>query len=290
MTTTNKKSFKEKIGFMQGRLSPMIENTIQAFPWSYWRDEFKIANKNEFYLMEWTLDQNQLYENPLMTVDGQNEIKCLMECFNIKIPSLTGDCFMQKPFYKTFGKEQELLLVDLKNIIDASSKIGINNILIPLVDNGRLENSQQEESLLVGIKSITSLLKNRYMTISFESDYSCVKLLNFINHLDPLFFGITYDTGNSAALGFNPEKEIRAYGHRIMNVHIKDRIVGGSTVPLGAGSADIFLALDTLHKLGYSGNYILQTARAIDGDDIGVLCKYRDMVEKWLYGVNKYES
>ena len=290
MTKTNNISYKEKIGFMQGRLSPLIENKIQAFPWNYWRDEFEIANKIDFYLMEWTLDQNQLYDNPLMSVDGQNEIKRLMGNSKIKIPSLTGDCFMQKPFYKSFGKEKEQLLLDLNNIIDASSILGINNILIPLVDNGRLENTQHEENLLLSMENIVPLLKTKNMTISFESDYSPKKLINFINKLDPCFFGITYDIGNSAALGFNSEEEIRTYGHRIMNVHIKDRIVGGPTVPLGTGSADIFLALSTLHEVGYSGNYILQTARANDGDHIGVLCKYRDMVEKWLDGVKKHGS
>ena len=31
---------------MQGRLSPMIDNRIQSFPWKGWQKEFEIASKN----------------------------------------------------------------------------------------------------------------------------------------------------------------------------------------------------------------------------------------------------
>ena len=63
---------------MQGRLSPLVDGKIQAFPWHYWRDEFSIANEHGFKIMEWTLDQDRLYENPLMTEKGREEIKSLM--------------------------------------------------------------------------------------------------------------------------------------------------------------------------------------------------------------------
>ena len=87
-----------KIGFMQGRLSPIINNKIQAFPWPFWENEFEIANSIGLKIMEWTLDSERLYENPLMTSSGQNKIKDLSEEYKVQIPSLTGDCFMQTPF------------------------------------------------------------------------------------------------------------------------------------------------------------------------------------------------
>ena len=40
------------IGFMQGRLSPVVNGKIQAFPWDFWKDEFSIANENDFLLMD----------------------------------------------------------------------------------------------------------------------------------------------------------------------------------------------------------------------------------------------
>ena len=91
--------------------------------------------------------------------------------------------------------------------------------------------------------------------------------------------------GNSAFLGYRPGEEIRAYGSRIVNVHVKDRIQGGSTVPLGEGDADLSGVIKALRSCGYAGNLILQTARAADGDHAGALCRYRDMVADWLLDV-----
>ena len=53
------------IGFMQGRLCDQLEAKIQAFPWQDWEIEFIQAAKIQLPVMEWTLDQVKLYENPL---------------------------------------------------------------------------------------------------------------------------------------------------------------------------------------------------------------------------------
>ena len=64
-------SANDRLGFMQGRLSPLIDGRIQVFPWSCWQEEFMIAERHGFRLMEWTLDQHRLYENPLLTLADQ---------------------------------------------------------------------------------------------------------------------------------------------------------------------------------------------------------------------------
>ena len=53
-----------RIGFMQGRLSPIVGGQMQAFPWTHYRDEYPLAELCGLGLMEWTLDQERLYENP----------------------------------------------------------------------------------------------------------------------------------------------------------------------------------------------------------------------------------
>ena len=55
---------------MQGRLCERVHGKIQAFPWRDWENEFPAAAAIDLHLMEWTLDQERLYENPLMTADG----------------------------------------------------------------------------------------------------------------------------------------------------------------------------------------------------------------------------
>ena len=71
----------------------MVGNKIQAFPLKNWFKEFKIAKSIGISLMEWTIDQNKLYKNPLLTETGRNKIQLLSKKFNIRIESLTGDCF-----------------------------------------------------------------------------------------------------------------------------------------------------------------------------------------------------
>lgn len=278
---------KECIGFMQGRLSPLINGRIQAFPWIHWKDEFPMAEQIGIHLMEWTLDQDRLYENPLLTQSGQTEIRELCLRHNLSIPSLTGDCFMQAPLWKASGEERAALERDFREIATGCAAVGISMIVVPLVDNGRLESAEQEEALVAFLKNQAAFLALHELKVAFESDFAPVELARFISRLDPALFGINYDIGNSAALGFNPAEEIAAYGARIINVHVKDRVLGGTTVPLGTGSADFETVFSALAKFNFSGNCILQTARAADGDHAGVLSRYRDMTVAWL---NRYAA
>jgi L-ribulose-5-phosphate 3-epimerase len=273
---------KDRVGFMQGRLSPLLDGRIQAFPWSCWQDEFAVAEQHGFRLMEWTLDQERLYENPLLTAMGQVEITQLRQKHNIEIASLTGDCFMQSPFWKAQGAEHAQLQQDFRAVAQACSAVGISMLVLPLVDNGRLETRAQEDVLVDILQAASAMLNELRVKVVFESDFVPTELARFIDRLDPSLFGVNYDIGNSASLGMNPVEEIRAYGHRILNVHIKDRVLGGTTVPLGTGNADFDSVFAALARVGYAGNYILQTARAGDGEHAQALCRYRDMAISWI--------
>jgi hexulose-6-phosphate isomerase len=255
---------------------------IQSFPWNVWADEFSSARQIGLHLMEWTLDQEGLYHNPLMTPDGQVRISELCRQNDVSIPSLTGDCFMQSPFWKTAGAARVELQEAFQAICRACAMVGIQMVVVPLVDNGRLETAEQEDILVEYLLSQQFDLANLGVSILFESDFSPAELARFIDRLPPEQFGLNYDIGNSAALGFNPQEEFVAYGHRVMNVHVKDRALGGTTVPLGTGNADFGAVFEALAHLNYSGNFILQTARATDGDHAGVLARYRDLTQAWM--------
>jgi L-ribulose-5-phosphate 3-epimerase len=272
------------LGFMQGRLSPLINGKIQAFPWDHWRAEFGLAERLGFRLMEWTLDHERLKENPLLTPEGRSEIRRLSSQHGVRIETLTGDLFMQAPFWKAEGRKRDLLLSDLDAVLDACAELGIAIVVVPLVDGGSLENASQEAALEKAFLSRIDILQERHMAIAFESDFNPARLAKFIARFPGGTFGINYDTGNSAALGFEADSEIEAYGPRVMNVHLKDRLRGGGTVPLGTGAADLPRSVRVLGMAGYRGRFILQTARAADGDHAGVLARYRTMSIEWLEG------
>lgn len=276
------KVMNSRVGFMQGRLSPIVNGKIQEFPWNNWQKEVIEASTLGFDLMEWTLDQSCLFDNPLMTKQGQVEINTLSNSYGIKIPSLTGDCFMQAPFWKLYGREMQNRKNDLISIVDACAEIGISQIVIPLVDGGRIDNVDHSKALLDFLHEKEDAFIDRGIQILFESDFGPDELKAFIGSFNPEVFGISYDIGNSAALGFEVDKEFAAYGDRILNVHIKDRILNGTTVPLGDGNANFTKVFRQLAMIGYGGNYILQTARANNGDHSGVLSYYKSMVEEWI--------
>ena len=272
-----------RIGFMQGRLSPIINGKIQEFPWNNWREEFEIGASLGFTMMEWTLDQERLSENPLMTLAGQREIVSMFKKYSFSVPSLTGDCFMQAPFWKVNDSEQrEKLKVNFKAIADSCHKIGIKFIVVPLVDGGSLENEYQENSLVQFLLEQESQFIELGIRVIFESDFQPLELKRFISRLPSEVFGINYDIGNSASMGLNPFEEFEAFGDRILNVHVKDRVLDGSTVPLGEGSSEFIQIFSLLASIKYSGNYILQTARAQNGNHAAVLANYKAMVEKWV--------
>ncbi|MBO6538828.1 MAG: TIM barrel protein [Rhizobiaceae bacterium] len=267
---------------MQGRLTPVRKGVIQEFPRANWENEFRIGAELGFTLIEWTLDQDGMEENPLMTEVGRARITALMNEAGIAVPSLTGDCFMQAPFWKADGAWRSELEALFLRICDACTRIGLGLIVVPLVDNGRLENAAQHDALVSFLGAHVERFRNQGIRVVFESDFEPEPLRDFIAPLDSDVFGINYDIGNSAALGYDAKSEFAAYAGRILNVHIKDRVLGGTTVPYGQGNADFEQAFRLIAASRYDGNFILQGARAPDGDDAGQLARYKQQTENWL--------
>jgi hexulose-6-phosphate isomerase len=108
------------------------------------------------------------------------------------------------------------------------------------------------------------LAKDLDIKISLETDLSPIAFKELLEQIDLDFIQANYDIGNSASLGFDPEEELDAYGQRILNVHVKDRKLGGTTVPLGTGNAKIDLVIQKLQEFGYSGGLTMQAARGVN--------------------------
>jgi hexulose-6-phosphate isomerase len=271
-----------EIGFMQGRLSPLIDGRIQAFPQEHWHEEFAAGAELGFGFLEWTLDQAGLYDNPLMSREGRGEMRQMRRRSGLTVPTATLDCVMQAPFYKATGNTHDNLLNDLATIVDACGAANIETMVVPLVDNGAITSAGESEALHAGLEAIQPLLERTSVRIAFESDQAPEELAGFIDGLPAPIYGLTYDIGNSAAAGFDPDAEFAAYGHRVTHVHVKDRLPGGTTVPLGTGNADFDAVFQNLFDLGYSGRYVLQTARAKDDDHAAVLADYRAQTLDWI--------
>jgi hexulose-6-phosphate isomerase len=270
------------IGFMQGRLSPLVDGKIQAFPWEFWREEFGLGAALGFDFIEWTLDQDGLWQNPLMSREGRGEIRQLARRSGLKAPSVTLDCVMQAPFYKAGAVLHDKLLNDLAMIIECCSAAKISTMVLPLVDEGALATDLEEATLRNGLDAIYPILRKSGITISFECDMAPPRLAAFIARFSEDGYGLTYDIGNSAAAGYAPGAEFAAYGRRVQHVHVKDRTLGGATTALGSGDANFESVFQNLCELRYGGYYVLQTARADDDDHASLLKRYRAQTLDWI--------
>jgi hexulose-6-phosphate isomerase len=252
-----------RVGFMQGRLSPLVGERIQAFPGARWADELTIAKVNKIKKMEWTIDTCSFASNPLVQGNMHASIRVELKKNEIQVPSVTCDYFMENPHWQANGVDIER---DISRILEGMSLVGASILVIPLVDNSSIKNNPGID--LNFFSKMEKELIRRHIRIAFEVDLNELECADFIENFPPDNFGINYDIGNSASYGFDPEIEISNYGDRIFNVHVKDRVRNGGTVPLGHGDADFATVIKNLSKNKYEGNFIMQTARAKDRDHV----------------------
>ena len=104
--------------------------------------------------------------------------------------------------------------------------------------------------------------------MSLETDLNAKQFGELLSSLDSPKVTVNYDIGNSAASGYNPIDELSAYGERISDIHIKDRLLDGGSVKLGTGNADIPRFLKLLEKFDYSGPFVMQAFRDEEGVSI----------------------
>ena len=252
-----------EIGIMQGRLSPRIDGKIQAYPASTWQKEFEIAQEIGYAAIEWIVEK-PVETNALMTDSGKAEIKKVIASTGVRIDYVCADIFMQQPLVRMTeeikSQNKDYLLKILKN----AKEVGAIGVEIPFVDNSSVKNDNEKQEFIDAMQDAFKLAKDLDIKISLETDFSPIAFKELLEHIDLDFVQANYDIGNSASLGFDPKEELDAYGQRILNVHVKDRKLGGTTVPLGTGNANLDLVFKELNKISYSGGITMQAAR---GDD-----------------------
>jgi len=253
-------------GVMQGRLLPKYKGRYQAHPLNYWQDEFRIANEIGLDCIEFILDYEDCDLNPLLNSQGIEEIKILSEANNIEVKSICADYFMEAPLHNIDSKLAKNSADILKKLLENSTLLGVENIVIPLVDQSSINSSQKEELFVKRIREIIDSLGDFEINLSLETDLPPDNFAKLLKNIDSKKIKVNYDIGNSASLGYDPVEELSAYGSEISDIHIKDRVLNGGPVKLGEGNANFDKFFLELEKYHYSGPFIMQAFR----DDEGV--------------------
>ena len=210
-----------KLGIMQGRLLPKIDERYQCFPAFNWQKEFYLAKKLGLKTIEFIFDNFYPHLNPLISKEGLKEIKKIQILTNVRVESICADYFMENPIFVNNPDKSKLNLFTLEKVIKNAKFLNVKNIILPCVDQSSLNSKKKLDLFVSQMNKIKHLLDKVKINISLETDLPPKKFLILINRFKSKYITINYDTGNSAALGYDPEEEFKVYGSKISEVHIR---------------------------------------------------------------------
>jgi len=270
------------IGIMQGRLVPPVGDRIQAFPQGRWQDEFALAAQAGLAAIEWIFDLDDAETNPLASDSGIAAIRALSQQHGVAVESICADYFMARPLVRVAHTERSERLGNLSWLLEQCQACGIRRMVLPFVDASRIETQTDHDDVIAALQQTIPVIERTGVEIHLETSLSPDDFVRLLDRMPHPGVRVNYDSGNSASLGYDPRAELAAYGNRIGSVHIKDRVRGGGTVPLGTGNANFPALFDALRALGYRGPWVLQVARGTVGDELNWARANRAFLAKYL--------
>jgi hexulose-6-phosphate isomerase len=270
-----------RIGIMQGRLLPP-QGAFQSFPRSGWDREFGLAARAGLEGIEWIFDVGGADENPLASDSGCDRVRELAQLYGVGVRSVCADYFMERPLLRCGATELAERLETLRWLLGRCRRLGASRIVLPFVDASRIETEGERRQVRDVLGEILPDAEKAGVELHLETSLPPAQLHELCDSLEHPRVRVTYDSGNSASLGFRPEEEWAAYGDRVGSVHIKDRHLGGSTVPLGTGDVDFVVLFDWMKRCGYDGDLILQASRGEPGDEVAHAAANRSFVQRHL--------
>ena len=184
------------------------------------------------------------------------------------VRSLCADYFMEKPLLRATDDEIADRTNTLVWLLGRCAMLGITRVVLPFVDASRINSDGELRDVVTVLKRLVPALEETGVELHLETSLAPRPFAELLARLPDSLVKVNYDSGNSASLGFAPRVEFASYGSRIGSVHIKDRVLGGGTVPLGTGDADLDALFDCLDEVGYRGDFVLQVARGRAGDEV----------------------
>ena len=242
-----------KIGFMQGRLLPKYDGIYQCYPRD-WLKELEIASKNNYNCFEWIVDEKSRKFNALLFKEKRLEVIKATNKFGVLINSICADILLENILYSDYVIETWREILDL--LLKAAYEVKCKTIVIPLLEKMSIRYKFNYENSIKIFKNIIPKFEEKEIKIAFELDVEPELVKKFLNNLNSKIVGINYDSGNSAAEGFNIYEEFKTYKEKIFNFHIKDRFHNGSPTLLGTGNANLLFLAKQL-STNFQGNAII---------------------------------
>jgi L-ribulose-5-phosphate 3-epimerase len=247
-----------RIGVMQGRLSPRPAGKLQEFPWRSYREEFGRAARLGLHSIEWIFEAARFEENPLWTEAGREEIRELTAQSGVRVQSVCADYFM---VHRLAG-ESSLALSEnrdvLAELIVAAHAVGADRILIPLLETSAVDTPELKREAVISLRSAVELAERYGVTLGLEMEIPGAEYAQVVQSVGSSRVRAYYDTGNSTAQGLDIAQDIIPLLPLLHAVHVKDRVKGGGSRPLGTGDANFQGFFPALLRAGFRGDFVLQ--------------------------------
>lgn len=274
---------------MQGRLGIPEEGRFQSFPRQGWRLEIARAAEIGLRGIEWIYDLFGEGANPLETAEGREELRDLLAQHGVVVVSICADYFMDRPLLRCSQAENAELLERLQWLLNICPEMGVGRVVLPFVDASRIRDESERDQVVANLRQVLPQAERHGVELHLETDLAPQAFRELLDLLDHPLVKVNYDAGNSASLGYRPVDEFAAYGARVGSVHIKDRRLGASTVPLGQGDTDFPSLREQLIQYDYRGDFVLQVARGEAGDEPRWLAGMAALAAGWLRGTTLNE-
>ena len=268
-----------EIGIMQGRLSLPEGGRIQSFPKRSWRKEFSRAQKAGLASIEWIYEAETEALNPLGSDPGIEEVQALAKGSGVTVGSVCADYYMSERLVGDDGFPQGPVVEHLRWLLTRVGRLGARHVMLPFVDSSSLRSAREVEGLLAVLQEVIPVAEQAEVEIHLETDLPPDEFAALLAAADHPLVRANYDTGNSASLGYDPQRELPLLEPWLGSVHIKDRLRGGGTVPLDTGAADFGACFRLLAEIGFPGPFILQAARDEILDEVDLAAGNRRFVE-----------
>lgn len=274
-----------KIGIIQGRLLPMVDGRIQAFPRDNWELEFPLAAEIGYGCIELTIEMASYNLHPVRTMQGRRHLSKLSHSHGVGLAGLCCDVFMERPITSANPDSYAFSLAMMETLIRDSAELGLPMIEVPVMGDNSLRNSQGRDRARRMLEDILPVAEDAGVDIILESDLPPKDFLAFLDSFSHPRIGINYDSGNSTWLGYDPDDELPLYHHYVRNIHIKDCTVADYSLPLGQGDTDFAKVFGHLASFSYEGDFILQAARQNDDQQAGeeYLTFTKGLVDHWFH-------
>jgi hexulose-6-phosphate isomerase len=176
----------------------------------------------------------------------------------VRVQSVCADYFM---VHRLAGESPAALAHHrdvLADLVVAAHAVGADRILIPLLETSAVDTPELKREVALSLRSAVPMAERYGVTLGLEMEIPGHEYAQVIESVGSAKVRAYYDTGNSTAQGLDIARDVVPLLPLLHAVHIKDRVKGGGSKPLGTGDTNFQEFFPRLLRAGFKGDFVLQ--------------------------------